>query len=207
MEQEKIVSELLGKIGETSLSKRTIETYVSLNPLAEGVEPDDAYYSKAVEFIKAMQGQYNHDIAEFKKNNQQPTTQPKPEPTGNEGDSKVLKLLKQMQADNADLKARLDAKDSAEQQLNLRSQIEAGMKAKGANDEYVLGVTLKGVVFDGSKPVNEQIEKYLAEYDKELTLARGRGATPRQGDEGGNGGGKSAVSAYFERKNKRLNKN
>ena len=46
--------------------------YIELNPLAEGTEPDDAYYSKATSFLQGMQGQYNHDVAtqveSFKKN-------------------------------------------------------------------------------------------------------------------------------------------
>lgn len=78
MEQEKILSTLSEKLGETSFSPQTLQKYVELNPVAEGSEPDEAYWNKAVNFLKGMQGQYNHDVAtrveDFKKNY-------KPQPT------------------------------------------------------------------------------------------------------------------------------
>ena len=72
MEKEQILSELTTRLGQTSLSSQTLMKYIELNPVAEGVEPDDAYYSKATSFLQGMQGQYNHDVAtqveSFKKN-------------------------------------------------------------------------------------------------------------------------------------------
>ena len=41
MEQEKILSTLSEKLGETSFSPQTLQKYVELNPVAEGSEPDD----------------------------------------------------------------------------------------------------------------------------------------------------------------------
>lgn len=71
MEQEKILSTLSEKLGETSFSPQTLQKYVELCPVAEGSEPDEAYWNKAVNFLKGMQGQYNHDVAtkveDFKK--------------------------------------------------------------------------------------------------------------------------------------------
>ena len=43
MEQEKILSTLSEKLGETSFSPQTLQKYVELNPVAEGSEPDEAY--------------------------------------------------------------------------------------------------------------------------------------------------------------------
>ena len=56
MEQEKILSTLSEKLGETSFSPQTLQKYVELNPVAEGSEPDEAYWNKAVNFLKGMQG-------------------------------------------------------------------------------------------------------------------------------------------------------
>ena len=50
MEKEQILSEMIAKIGKTSLSQRTISGYVEGNLPADGVEPDDAYWQKHVEF-------------------------------------------------------------------------------------------------------------------------------------------------------------
>lgn len=195
MEQEKILETLRTRLGETSFSDRTIEAYVNNNPVADGEEPGDEYFAKAEGFLKAMQGQFNHDIAEFKKTLKPETPPP---PPGNE-DNEVMKLLKEMREQNETLKKRLDDKEEAETQAQLREQVIAGMKAKGATNDYVLGTTLKGVKFDGSKTVDEQVEKYISEYDKELKLAYGSAAVPRQGNDG-NGTQKSAVDAYFEKK-------
>ena len=61
MEQEKILSTLSEKLGETSFSPQTLQTYVELNPIAEGSEPDEAYWNKAVNFLKGMQAfSYTH---------------------------------------------------------------------------------------------------------------------------------------------------
>lgn len=201
MEKEKILETLRTEIGETSFSDRTIEAYLNANPVAEGEEPSEDYFKNAATFIKAMQGQFNHDIAEFKKT-LTPTPPTPPAPPSNEGkeDSEVMKLLKQMQEANEALKKRLDDKEEVETQAQLRKQVIAGMKAKGATNDYVLGTTLKGVKFDGSKTVDEQVEKYISEYDKELKLAYGSAAVPRKGNDGGSGNQKSDVDKYFERK-------
>ena len=72
MEIEKIVSTVQERVGNTDFSAQTIKKYVELNPVAEGQEPDEAYFTKAVSFLQGMQGQYNHDFstkfAEAKKN-------------------------------------------------------------------------------------------------------------------------------------------
>ena len=108
MEQEKILSTLSEKLGETSFSPQTLQTYVELNPIAEGSEPDEAYWNKAVNFLKGMQGQYNHDVAtrveDFKKNYKPQPTPPTPPtpPVPPKNDDELEKKLKE-------LEARLDA--------------------------------------------------------------------------------------------------
>ncbi|WP_456095230.1 hypothetical protein [Paraprevotella xylaniphila] len=72
MEKEQILSEMIAKIGKTSLSQRTISGYVEGNLPADGVEPDDAYWQKHVDFLKSLDGNFSHDVAseveKFKKN-------------------------------------------------------------------------------------------------------------------------------------------
>ena len=108
MEQEKILSTLSEKLGETSFSPQTLQTYIELNPIAEGSEPDEAYWNKAVGFLKGMQGQYNHDVAtkveDFKKNYKPQPTPPTPPtpPVPPKNDDELEKNLKE-------LEARLDA--------------------------------------------------------------------------------------------------
>lgn len=150
MEQEKILSTLSEKLGETSFSPQTLQTYVELNPIAEGSEPDEAYWNKAVNFLKGMQGQYNHDVAtrveDFKKNYKPQPTPPTPPtpPVPPKNDDELEKKLKE-------LEARLDAEDSKKVQADLLKKVTAAMKAKQANDDYVLSKTLQGVTFDTKK--------------------------------------------------------
>ena len=63
MEIEKIVSTVQERVGNTDFSAQTIQKYVELNPVAEGQEPDEAYFDKAADFLKGMQGQFNHDFS------------------------------------------------------------------------------------------------------------------------------------------------
>lgn len=188
MEQEKILSTLSEKLGETSFSPQTLQTYVELNPIAEGSEPDEAYWNKAVNFLKGMQGQYNHDVAtrveDFKKNY-------KPQ----KNDDELEKKLKE-------LEARLDAEDSKKVQADLLKKVTAAMKAKQANDDYVLSKTLQGVTFDTKKTVDELVTEFLPKYDVEYKACRGYGTAPRTSD-GSGGTQHNAASRYFERKGKK----
>lgn len=63
MEKEQIVSTLKEKVGQTSFSDRSFMTYVENNLPAEGVEPDDAYWTKHVNVIKSFQGQFSADVS------------------------------------------------------------------------------------------------------------------------------------------------
>lgn len=69
MEKAQILSTLKEKLGQTSLSERTLTEYVNNVLPAEGVEPDEAYFTSHVGILKALGGQYNHDIAEYQRQN------------------------------------------------------------------------------------------------------------------------------------------
>lgn len=69
MELEKLISTAKQKLGETSASDRTIESFFN-NPLfrpAEGEEPDDAYWNRTTETMKWYStnytGQHNHEMS------------------------------------------------------------------------------------------------------------------------------------------------
>lgn len=49
------------------------------------------------------------------------------------------------------------------------------MKAKQANDDYVLSKTLQGVTFDTKKTVDELVTEFLPKYDAEYKACRGYG--------------------------------
>lgn len=57
MEKETLLSTLTEKLGETPLSQRTLDSYISDNLPAEGTEPDEAYWEKHTKFLKSLTGQ------------------------------------------------------------------------------------------------------------------------------------------------------
>lgn len=216
MEIEKIVSTVQEKVGNTDFSAQTIQKYVELNPVAEGQEPDEAYFTKAVDFLKGMQGQFNHDFStkfnEAKKNLLSEDTfknlsaeqlaevkklveglkTPPPPPT----ESDEVKALKEQIKQLSD---RLDNGDKAKQQAELLAKVKAAMREQKASDDYVLENTLRGAEIDVTKSVEDLTREYLAKYDAEYLKCRGNGAPPRQGG-GRSEEGKTWLDQQFEKK-------
>ena len=202
MEIEKIVSTVQEKVGNTDFSAQTIQKCIELYPVAEGQEPDEAYFAKVANFVRGMQGQYNHDFStkftEAKKNlltedtfknlNAEQLEQVKKivgelkhNPTSIENDE-----VKQLKEQLAELTKRLDGNDKARQQSELMQKVKAAMRSEKADDEYVLEQTLRGVELDTEKSVEDLAKEYLSKYDAEYTKCRGAGMPPRQ--QGGEGG-------------------
>lgn len=218
METEKIVSTVQEKVGNTDLSSKTIQTIVENFPVT-GDEPDDAYFEKVTGIVKSLQGQFNHDFstkfAEAKKNfkldadtiktmSQEQLAEIKTLLTseGHEDHSsdKELEALKQTVQQ---LTERANNAEKAKAQEEILRNVKAAMKAKGAEDEYVLNNTLKGVVFATDKSVDELTEEYLKKYDTEYKECRGEGATPRVSSSGDRSGKHSVADAFFARKAKK----
>lgn len=199
MEKEKILETLKGRLGETSLSDKTIEVcIVNANPLAEGAEPDEAYWGKLESIARTFQGQYNKDYAAFVKDyktrhgeggNQEPLA---------DFDA-VLKRLDKLAADNEQLRERLDKSDRDGKQREFRAAVEREMRRNNANEEYVLRNVLRDVVFDEKETVEKAAERLLAQYDKELSEAFGNGAKPRVATSGNNDT-HTAVDEFFAKK-------
>ena len=205
MEKEQILSTINERLGTEGIKtdgfQRTFNAYIDANLPAEGTEPDEAYWTRHTTFLKSLSGQFSHDVAEQVKlqmKNIPPAPQPsKLEPQPN----KEVEDLKQTVAD---LKKRLDEKDSQQTQQQLMSQVKAAMKKEGATDEYVLKQTLKGVTLDTKKSVEDLAKEMLTAYDSEYTACRGKGAAPRNG--GGSGGSSDKpFGNYFAKKNAKEN--
>lgn len=203
MEIEKIVSTVQEKIGNTDFSSQTIQKYVELNPVADGQEPDEAYFTKAVSFFQGMQGQYNHDFStkftEAKKNLLTEDTFKNMSAEQLAEVKKLLEGVKTTQASTGEseevkalkeqikqLTERLDDGDKTRRQAELLQKVRNAMKEQKATDEYVLDNTLRGVVLDASKSVEDLTREQLTRYDAEYLKCRGSGAPPRLS--GGAGG-------------------
>lgn len=215
MEIEKIVSTVQEKLGNTDFSAQTIQKYVELNPVVEGQEPDEAYFTRAKDFFVGMQGQFNHDFstkfAEAKKNLLSEDTFKN---LSAEQLAEVKKLIEGVKSvekpiDSPEVAAlkeqikqltdRLDNGDKAKQQAELLQKVRTAMKEQKANDDYVLDNTLKGVELDTTKSVEDLTKEYLAKYDAEYTKCRGGGVPPRQAVSQ-SGEAKTELDKRFERK-------
>lgn len=124
MDKEQILSAINEKLGKTSLSSRTIDTYVSAHLPAEGTEPDEAYYNGIVGFLNTLNGQYSHDVAEFKK-----TFKPDKNVEDNHDDNtgnndRISQLEKQI----ADLIASRERETAANSERDLRDKIRGKAK-------------------------------------------------------------------------------
>lgn len=204
MDKEKIFSELKTRIGETSLSDRTLMTWVEKNLPAEGVEPDDAYWERGVSLLQSLGGQYSHDVAAFVAQHggkQDPDPDPDPDPNkgdGGKGDGDALKMLSDLAKRYEELKARMDADAAERDNAKLLGLVKGEMERRGCDNAYVLGNVLNGATLDGKKPLEKLVEEQLERYDSEYAKAFGSGVQPR-GSIGG-GGGKSAADVYFAKK-------
>ena len=205
MERETLISTLAEKVGQSDFSQQTLGGIIDLNQLADGVEPDDAYWERTVNFVKTLQGQYNHDfstkfqsevnkkVEDFKKN-----YKPEPNPQDPPADPKPNKEVEELKKQVEELKKQNLEKEEATKQADLYKKVKAAMKAQNANDAYVLDKTLQGVAFDTKKTVEELTTDMLKAYDKEFTQCRGAGMPPRVArDEAEH---KTAADAFFAKK-------
>ena len=216
METEKIISTLKEKIGTTSLSDRTISDYVGNNLLAEGTEPDDAYFTKHVNILKSIDGNYNSDVAkkveEFKKN-YKPTTGKSHEDGEKPTNDFEARLQAMEEAHNAKLKEledKLSAKEKASEQKSYISQLEGKFKSeleeKGLifDPIYFEHIVRENGEFDTQKSLDEAIKNVSEKYDK-MFKDRNRqistnGFVPQfQTSEQHQEGAKSAAEQYKER--------
>lgn len=201
MEKETILSTLTEKLGDTQLSERTLTAYIDSHPVADGAEPDEAYFTAATQFLQSLEGQYKHDVAEGIKKGGTPLPKGTQTPPSNETDNKELKELRDKVAA---LEKDRTTREQAETQAALVKKVKAAMKEQNATDDYVLNQTFKGVTLDPAKSVDDLATEMLTKYDAEYKACRGDGAAPRQNKEGG-GGGKTETRSdrFFARKKKR----
>jgi hypothetical protein len=217
MEIEKIISTVSEKVGKTDFSPQTIRKAVELFPVAEGQEPDDAYFEKVSGFITTMQGQYNHDFSvKFSEQKKNLLTEDTFKSMSAEQISDIKKLIDGIAgkptvppADDAKvtaleeevrkLREQMEEGDKTRVQSELLSKLRQSMKVRKADDDYVLDATLRGVTLDVKKTLDELTEEYLVKYDSEYRLCRGSGAVPRMSASGG-GENLSALDAKFKQK-------
>jgi len=214
MEKETLLNGLRSVIGEPDttgnykelgITDRTLDAYLGAIAPTIGDDVADDFYQSQVTVLKAMGGQLRHEQAEFVKsykgNNPPPPSQkPKDVPGDNQPEylKELSNGLKTLLEENKELKSRLDRIDKNNVQSKLKTQVIGAMREAGADDDYVLETTMRGIELDEKKSVEELTKEHLARYDKEFKSCRGEGAVPRETVGGGKR--KTAIDDYFSKK-------
>ena len=211
MEAEKIISTIKEQIGTTDFSDRTIASYVELNPIEEGSEPDENYFSKGANFFKSLQGQYNSDLSsklntqveEFKKT-YKPDTLEKPDGSdGNKGDDKYNELLEKFNS----LSGKFEEKEKFESQRAYKQNLQEKFKAEVESKKLVFDPVYYKFVetelgdIDTQKDVNTILKEITPKYEKLLTDNNRNGGSPASGGYGsGKRDSKKVLNDFFEQK-------
>lgn len=205
MDNEKILSELKSRLGKTSLSDLTIMAVADNFPKGEEAEPTDGFYESCVAALRKLQGQYDHDVADFVrkyKSEKDVKPQEKPEDNLKSGMDfeQVKRLYESLRDDYAKLSERIDSAESRTKHKEMIDQVRERMRESGCSDDYVLKNVLRNANIDEKKSVDEVVSEMLTIYDTELREARGAGAMPRQSALSGGGKVKTDQDRFFERK-------
>ena len=211
MEAEKIISIIKEQIGTTDFSDRTIGSYVALNPIEEGKEPDENYFKNGAEFFKSLQGQYNSDLSsklntqveEFKKN-YKPDPLKKPDGSdGNKGDDKYNELLEKFNS----LSGKFEEKEKFESQRAYKQNLQEKFKAEVESKKLVFDPVYYKFVeielgdIDTQKDVNTILKEITPKYEKLLTENNRNGGSPANGGLGvAPQDGKKMLEDYFAKK-------
>ena len=211
MEAEKIISTIKEKIGTTDFSDRTIGSYVALNPIEEGKEPDENYFKNGAEFFKSLQGQYNSDLSsklntqveEFKKN-YKPDPLKKPDGSDvNKGDDKYNELLEKFNS----LSGKFEEKEKFESQRAYKQNLQEKFKAEVESKKLVFDPVYYKFVeielgdIDTQKDVNTILKEITPKYEKLLTENNRNGGSPANGGLGvAPQDGKKMLEDYFAKK-------
>ena len=189
MEKETLLSTLTEKLGETPLSQRTLDSYISDNLPADGTEPDEAYWEKHTKFLKSLTGQYRADVAkeieDFKKK-YKPSAEDADKHKG-DGDNDLQKRIEQLEQS-----LKLSAKTASEN--TLRAQVGAMAKSLKVANEAMWEDAVKAVTIGENDSADDVTANAKKIYERNLRRYMGEGAAP-YGSSGRSGASKEAEEA------------
>lgn len=201
---EQIVTNVKAKLGQTSLSDRSLtEYFTAINPQGE---PDDAFYATHVAILKSFGGQFSHDVAEWKKEYEKnnppvtpPAPTPAPAPTG--GMSDDVKALFDKQQQTID---RLSALIAAQQKEKSAESIKAAAEEYGKTlnaDKPALWKSAVQLTPIAENMTSEQYNAAVKTNYESLVAASGNGGQPYvSGGGAGSGESNKDIDDFFAAK-------
>lgn len=177
---EQIVTNVKEKLGQTSLSDRSLTEYFkSVNPQGE---PDDAFYATHVAILKSFGGQFSHDVAEWKKEYEKehpvtpPATPPATPPTGGMSDD-VKALFDKQQKTIDSLAALIAAQQKKESEGAIKAAAEEYGKTLNA-DKPALWKSAVQLTPIAENMTSEQYNAAVKTNYESLVAASGNGGQP-----------------------------
>lgn len=186
---EKIYQKLLEKLGKTSLSERTVKTYAG--QLAKTVTKDeeltDEVIASAVEMLKALGGQYDHDLAEAIKNNPPKPTPPKPEPPKPEppkdGPFKDYeKRIAELERLSKQQEERYEKEIKAVKLKNISDAVKKQLQSSGCTNSLVLELAFAKSSIDTEKSIDDNAKTVRDLYDSLFKENLESGMIPRSAE-------------------------
>nr|DAV19581.1 MAG TPA: hypothetical protein [Caudoviricetes sp.] len=206
MTKEELLAKISEKLGKTSLSERTLNSYVEniFKTVSDDSQINDVFLESHVGILKSVEGQLSHDIAEGLKNKPNEPTgpiNPKPSPS-DDSIKKILEMISEVKSENSKLRERLDNEKTLKDEQQYKQAVSDAVKGKGIKNVYILKQVMARKKFDVNKPVEEAVEETLKDYDAEYKDCFGSGGAPREVN---NGLGddeitKKSLDAFFEKK-------
>lgn len=187
---EKIYQKLLEKLGKTSLSERTVKTYAG--QLAKTVTKDeeltDEIIANAVEMLKALGGQYDHDLAEaIKKNPPKPEPPkpepPKPEPTKPDEPFKAYeKRIADLEKKSREQEERYEREIKAVKLKELSDSVKKQLQSSGCTNSLVLELAFAKSTIDVEKSLDDNVKSVRDLYDSLFKENLESGMIPRSAE-------------------------
>ena len=186
---EKIYQKLLEKLGKTSLSERTVKTYAG--QLAKVVTKDeeltDEVIASAVEMLKALGGQYDHDLAEAIRNNppkpQPPKPEPpKPEPPKDEPFKDYEKRIAELEKKSREQEERYEREIKAVKLKNISDTVKKQLQSSGCTNSLVLELAFAKSTIDAEKSVDDNAKTVRDLYDSLFKENLESGMIPRSAE-------------------------
>lgn len=182
--KEKILQKIKEKIGNTSLSDRTLME-VAVNYLANTITTDEQLTDEAIASevarLKVMEGQLSHDVAEKLKQqpkpNPTPQEPPKPTPASFELPKEIQEELEASRRFREEfLKMKQDEELKAKK-TQLYNDVQKSLAKAGCTDEIMVRLAMPSI--DYEKSIEENVKNLTEVYNQELsTYATKQGYIP-----------------------------
>lgn len=187
---EKIYQKLLEKLGKTSLSERTVKTYAG--QLAKTVTKDeeltDEIIANAVEMLKALGGQYDHDLAEAIKKNPPKPEPPKPEPPKpeppkpDEPFKAYEKRIADLEKKSREQEERYEREIKAVKLKELSDSVKKQLQSSGCTNSLVLELAFAKSTIDVEKSLDDNVKSVRDLYDSLFKENLESGMIPRSAE-------------------------